>query len=79
MENTKTEKIQERIEELDHIKEEIRYLVQEALAVAGDDDTAKRTWFARILTALDDDHEFLGKASHTIQDTIDELIEKLNE
>lgn len=73
MEKTKTEEMQERIEELNFLKEEIRNLAREALAVAGDDDNSRRTWFAQIITALDSDHEFLGKASHTIQDTLDEL------
>jgi len=73
MEETKTEKMYEKIGELTSIKEEIRSLVTEALELAGNDENAKNTWFAQIIKSLDNNHEWLPQ-EHTMQDAIDEMM-----
>ena len=63
----------EDVERLLEIKDEIGDLVEEAfrLVPSADRPRAKSYWYAQIIMALDDDHEFLGSGSHTLQDTID--------
>ena len=74
---------QERFEE---IIGEISELVEEAISLLPDVgvyrggnyphnmlvDKAKSYWYAHIKTALDDDHEFVGRSICNMQDTLDE-------
>jgi hypothetical protein len=66
--------IKDEIKELAH---EIKELAQEAYGLTPQDSKriAKAYWYAQLIMALDDDHEFLGSGSHTLQDTIDDAEE----
>jgi hypothetical protein len=68
------------VDRLSEIKDEIKYLVEEARVLVhstSEDARSKAYWYAHITMALDDDHEFLGSGSHTMQDTIDNLDPKM--
>ena len=69
---------QERADDLAEIKEQVHELIQTARElVRGADDLTRRRaesgWIAQIEMALDHDHEWLGRASVTMQETIDEM------
>ena len=73
--DTNTEEI---AQELEDLKGEMRELIENAQRLLrGVNPTvaerARRTWLAHIETALDDDHEWLGRGGMTMQDTINEL------
>ena len=63
--------------ELEEIKEQIKMLMGEAMDMIPRDgmyaSRARSYWYAHILTALDDESEFLGGSMHSMQDTINEL------
>ena len=64
----------ENLERLDEIKDEMLELVNEALDLVratddNEEDHAKRTWYASIVCALTDDHEWCDR-SHTLEDTV---------
>lgn len=63
--------------ELEEIKEQIKGLVYEAFELIPRDgmyaSRARSYWYAHILTALDDESEFMGGSMHSMQDTIDEI------
>jgi len=67
------------IERMEEIKEEIKELLHESryiLKNADDRITYERAssyWLAHIVTALDNDHDYLGGSMCTLQDSIDEL------
>ena len=65
--------------ELEEIKEQIQMLVGEAMDMIPRDGMyaarARSYWYAHILTALDNESEFMGGSMTTMQDTIDELRE----
>ena len=67
------------IKNLEHIKDQIKELVNDALNIVKEsNDTrlieqAKSYWYANILCQLDKDHEYLGGSMCSIQDTIDSL------
>jgi len=70
------EERKESAERLEEIKDEISELLEEAADLLPRGimrDRANAYWYAQIRMALDDDHEYLGSGSHTIQDSIDEL------
>lgn len=63
---------------LQEIKDEIKNLMEESRSILQDApshvwERAKGYWYAHILTALDDDSEFLGGSMCYMQDTIDSL------
>lgn len=63
-------------ESLDEIKEEFMDLISRAKEILRDTheaDIAHVTWLAEIRIALDADHDYLGGASRTMQETIDEF------
>lgn len=73
--------LRERSARLSEIKEEIRELADEALALtAGTEEhaAAKSYWYAHIICSLDDDHGFLGKEEN-IQDSIESLTNRADE
>lgn len=68
----------ERADDLAEIKEQIADLIQTARElVRGADNLTRRRaesgWIAQIQMALDHEHEWLGRASVTMQATIDEI------
>ncbi len=65
----------ERFEEIIY---DIGDLVEEAISLLSDSrmiDRAKSYWYAHIKTALNDDHEFVGRSMCNMQDTLEELID----
>lgn len=70
-------------EELTEIKNQIKNLLDEARVLIKNTDynaweRARKYWYAHIITALDDDHNYLGSSSVTMQDTINELSKPAN-
>ena len=69
----------EAVHELEDIKTQMEQLLGEAkdlLRSVGNEDIAeraRRTWLAHMTTALDNNHEWLGRDMNTMQDTIEEL------
>ncbi len=68
----------ETVTELEEMHEQIKDLVQNArrLLRHADHLTRRRAesgWVAQIQMALDHDHEWLGRASVTMQETIEEM------
>jgi hypothetical protein len=67
-------------DELSEIKEQIKQLTYEAMDLVPREGAyaarARSYWFAHILTALDDESEFMGGSMHSMQDTIDEIAEE---
>lgn len=66
------------VERLVEIREEIEELVHEAydLVKSCDEDEARRAdayWRAHIITALSNDHGYLGGSMATLQDSIDAI------
>ena len=78
-------KNKEIIFELEEIKEQIKESIQEAknlLKQVGSstiESRAKSYWIAQLLIALDNDHDYLGGAGCTMQDTIDEISEYIDD
>ncbi len=65
-------------EQLHDIKEEIKDLMENAqnlLRGTDAEDAAKSYWVPHILMALDDEHDWLGGSMHSLQDSIDQLLE----
>ena len=64
---------------LSEIKDEIKHLMGEAREIvehSGDQQAwarAKSYWYGHILTALDNESEYMGSSMVTMQDTIDEI------
>lgn len=73
--------------ELADIKDQIKELVMYAMDIvkqtvgydSSEYERAKRYWYGHIITALDDDNDFMGGSMHSLQDTIDELRNKSND
>lgn len=63
--------------EMEEIKEQIKMLASEAYEMIPRDGMyaarARSYWYAHIMTALDDESEFMGGSMHSMQDTINEL------
>ena len=61
-------------ERFEEIKYEIKDLLEEALELipGSDGDGVGSYWYAQILTAIDNDHDFLGGCSYSMQDTLDD-------
>lgn len=67
-----------RADRLEEIKDEIKTLLGEAGDLLSGTDVERRArfyWLASMHIELDDDHEWVGKSMHSMQDTIDELRE----
>ena len=66
---------QQRFEE---IINNIDELVEEAINIIPENmvTKAKSYWYAQMLCAINDDHEFLGGSMHHMQDCLDEWIEQ---
>ena len=69
---------QQRFEE---IISEIGDLMEEAINIIPENlvERAKSYWYAHILCAINDDHEFLSRSTHHMQDCLDEWIEQEDE
>jgi len=70
--------VYEAIDELLEIKDEMRTLADKALRLVRENDKyeyerAKAYWYANIIMALDDDHDYLGRNMSTLQDAIEAL------
>jgi len=68
-------------EELGHIKDQIKDLLEEARYIVehvGGQIEARATsyWLPHIAMALDSDHGYLGGSMATMQSTIDEILEQ---
>ena len=59
------------IENIDELMEEAINLLPENIV-----GKAKSYWYAHILCAINDDHEFLGGSMHHMQNSLDEWIEQ---
>lgn len=57
---------------------EIRDLLEEAIDLVPESNKsrAESYWYAQIMCALSDDHEFLGGSSHHMKDCLDEWMEQ---
>jgi hypothetical protein len=67
------------IERLTAIKDELGELLREARRIVretSEEELAHRYWLAAIEMALDNNHAFLGRSMHTMQETIDALDEE---
>lgn len=66
------------IDALAEIKESIKELVEYAFDRVSDSEKerAKGYWYASIMMALDDEHDFMGGSGGTMQSTIDAMDEK---
>lgn len=66
----------ERADELDVLKDVIACTLEAALELTKgthEEQRARAIWGAHITCALTNDHDYLGGADHTMQDTIDAL------
>ena len=66
-------------ERLEEIRDELKELANEAFGLVSGtpvEGRAKGYWYASILTAIDDDNEFMGGSSHSLQDSIDGMSEE---
>jgi hypothetical protein len=75
-----TEQREEAVERLNEIRDELSELADEAYRIVRElspnrADAAKAYWYAQLVMAISDDHDYLGSGSHTLQDSIDELDE----
>ena len=59
------------INKIDCLMDEAINLIPERLVLK-----AKSYWYAHIMCAINDDHEFLGGSMHHMQDSLDEWIEQ---
>lgn len=61
-------------ERFEQIIEEVKDLIIEAYDLVPKDikARAKAYWYGHIISNIDDDHGFLGRGGHTMQDTLDE-------
>jgi len=83
-EEREQEEKREWLDRLGEIKLEMEELLDEAKFLTreldrGEWDRAERTWYAHIQMHLDGDHEWLGGASHTLEDTLATLEVHLDE
>ena len=60
---------------------QINYLMEVAIELIPESmvEKAKSYWYAQIMCAVSDDHEFLGGSSHHMQDCLDEWMEQEEE
>ena len=68
--------LQERGARLAEIKDEINELLEEAWQLVrgtSEEGRAKGYWMAHIRTALDDEHDYLGRSMCTMQETAEAL------
>lgn len=74
---TEDEKVDEAdVDRLEEIRDEIKELIGEAEEIirgSYEYRAAKAYWIPHILTALDDESEYMGKSMTTMQDTIENL------
>lgn len=70
----------EAAEQFQYIMEQMKDLLQQAHDICkaefGYDsryERAKGYWIAQIKMAIDDDHEYMGRGSHTMAQTLDEI------
>lgn len=58
---------------------EIKVLIEEGLNLVpsgGVKERARSYWYSQIVTALDDDHEYMGGSMCTMEDTLNEFDEE---
>jgi hypothetical protein len=63
----------------DEIKDQIKELLDEAIDLVPDGGVKERArsyWYSQIVTALDDDHEYMGGSMCTMEDTLNEFDEE---
>ena len=79
--NVKEEKMTEDQQRFSEIINNIDNLIEEAINIIPDNlvSKAKSYWYAHILCAINDDHEFLGGSMHHMQDCLDEWVEQEDE
>lgn len=61
-------------ERFEEIIGEVKELIKEAYDIVPKDikARAKAYWYGHIISNIDNDHGFLGRGGHTMQDTLDE-------
>ena len=69
--NEDQQRFEEIINNIDELMEEAINIIPENMVTK-----AKSYWYAHILCAINDDHEFLGGSIHHMQDCLDEWIEQ---
>ncbi len=69
--NEDQQRFEEIINNIDELMEEAINIIPENMVAK-----AKSYWYAHILCAINDDHEFLGSSLHHMQDCLDEWIEQ---
>tara|TARA_B100001287_G_C22539591_1_gene461472 strand:+ start:326 stop:607 length:282 start_codon:yes stop_codon:yes gene_type:complete len=72
--NEDQQRFEEIINNIDELVEEAINIIPENMVAK-----AKSYWYAHILCAINDDHEFLGGSIHHMQDCLDEWIEQEDE
>lgn len=63
----------------EEIKDQIKELLNEALDLVpegGAKARAKAYWYPHIITALDNDHEYMGGSMCSMQDTLEEFCDE---
>jgi hypothetical protein len=62
-------------ERFEEIIEDVKALIKEAYKLVPSNlkQRAKSYWYGHIISAIDDDHEFMGRGSYTMKDTLDDL------
>lgn len=63
----------------EEIKDQIKELIDEAIDLvpsSGVKERARSYWYSQIVTALDDDHEYMGGSMCTMEDTLNEFDEE---
>ena len=60
-------------ERFEEIKYEMQDLLEEALELIPEteEDAVASYWYSQILTAIDNNHDYLGGCSYSMQDTLD--------
>tara|TARA_B100000131_G_scaffold282475_1_gene289719 strand:+ start:169 stop:579 length:411 start_codon:yes stop_codon:yes gene_type:complete len=64
------QRFEEIISEIDNLMEEAINIIPENMVAR-----AKSYWYAHIMCAINDDHEFIGGSPHHMQDALDEWME----
>ena len=77
--STTTRDRQEIVDELGEIQSQILELVEQARALLRNNEyqgalaRAESYWIAQVITAISNNHGYLGKSMVSLQDTIDEI------
>ena len=81
MESVKESKMTEDQQRFEEIISEIGDLMEEAINIIPENlvERAKSYWYAHIMCALSNNHEFIGSSLNHMQDTLDDWMEQEDE